>query len=413
MNKISTDVLVVGAGSAGIAAAAAASRMGKDVVVIDPSLRVGGNATSAEVGTVCGIFHNNFGDSEYAVGGFAKIFCRELADLSGTEPVSKKEGIHFLPYHIEAFEKLANNYVNSDHIQLLLGYALKEVEQRDGSIQSCLIHGEKEVLIMPKAVVDCSGNSIVAKLANHPLISESTYQSAAQVFRMKGIAEDREDRLSLNILKAMRQSEDRFGFDEELKIYIVPGSLKNGSASFKIALPFRVNNASENDLKIQQTSRELAVKIAALFIKNIGSFSQASLDHVADKTGFRVAARTRGKSVLTGDQVRSCDKSFEGIAVGTWPMEVWSEDGKVSMSFLPEYGYYEIPASCLIASELENLFMGGRIISADSDAIASARVMGTCLQTGYAAGYLASAVINKIPLEHAVSAIRASELPYL
>ena len=413
MKKISTDVLVVGAGAAGIAAAVSASRMGKAVVLVDPSLRLGGNATAAEVGTVCGLFHNTFTDTEYAVAGFAKAFCKDLATLSGTVPVSTKEGIHFLPYHIDAFEVLAKKYLSNDNMLLLQGSALKEANVEEGSISSCRLTGNNESVVIPRSVVDCSGNSIVARLSGQRVISEATYQSAAQIFRMKGIKEEREDRLSLNIIKAMKQAGTETGLDKELKIYLVPGSLKEGSASFKIALPFSVTNASENDMEFQLRSRELAFRIADIFKSRIYSFSEASLDHVAEKTGFRVAARTMGRNVLTGDHVRNCKNSAEGIAVGTWPMEIWKEDGSVSMSYLPEYGYYEIPAGCLIAEALENLFVGGRIISADSEAIASARVMGTCLQTGFAAGYLAAAAIDKIPLDQAVRAIRASELPYL
>jgi hypothetical protein len=60
------------------------------------------------------------------------------------------------------------------------------------------------------------------------------------------------------------------------------------------------------------------------------------------------------------------------------------------MTFLPENDFYSIPAGCLESGEKENLFFAGKIISAGEKAIASARVIGTCLGTGYAAGVLAS-----------------------
>ena len=43
---------------------------------------------------------------------------------------------------------------------------------------------------------------------------------------------------------------------------------------------------------------------------------------------------------------------------------------------------------------MKNLFMAGKTISADVDAIASARVMGCCLATGAAAGNLAAAFVT-------------------
>jgi len=58
--------------------------------------------------------------------------------------------------------------------------------------------------------------------------------------------------------------------------------------------------------------------------------------------------------------------------------------------------YYEIPQECLISNQIDNLFFAGRNISADDSAIASARVIGTCLQTGWSVGELRSYVCDII-----------------
>jgi len=52
--------------------------------------------------------------------------------------------------------------------------------------------------------------------------------------------------------------------------------------------------------------------------------------------------------------------------------------------------FYLIPANCLISNTYDNLFFAGKNISATDSAIASARVIGTCIQTGYASGKLAN-----------------------
>jgi len=51
-----TDVVVLGGGAAGIAAAVAAARKGLSVVLIERNSFLGGKATAAEVGTVCGLY---------------------------------------------------------------------------------------------------------------------------------------------------------------------------------------------------------------------------------------------------------------------------------------------------------------------------------------------------------------------
>jgi predicted flavoprotein YhiN len=62
----------------------------------------------------------------------------------------------------------------------------------------------------------------------------------------------------------------------------------------------------------------------------------------------------------------------------------------VRLRYVIDGDNYEIPARSLQAAHIENLFMAGKTISADADAIGSARVMGCCLATGAAAGRMAA-----------------------
>jgi hypothetical protein len=65
--------------------------------------------------------------------------------------------------------------------------------------------------------------------------------------------------------------------------------------------------------------------------------------------------------------------------------------GQVKMQYFEPDNGYSIPADCTISESLDNLFFAGKNISATPRAVASARVIGTGLQTGYAAGKIACA----------------------
>ena len=56
---------------------------------------------------------------------------------------------------------------------------------------------------------------------------------------------------------------------------------------------------------------------------------------------------------------------------------------------------YTIPYRCLYSANIENLFLGGRIISCSHVAFSSTRVMGTCAVAGQAAGTAAAIAIQK------------------
>ena len=73
------DVVVVGGGSAGVAAALGAARAGCSTLLLERSLKLGGNVTHALVHSICGLFKiSDGGKPRLANGGFALEFARQL-----------------------------------------------------------------------------------------------------------------------------------------------------------------------------------------------------------------------------------------------------------------------------------------------------------------------------------------------
>ena len=92
------------------------------------------------------------------------------------------------------------------------------------------------------------------------------------------------------------------------------------------------------------------------------------------------------------------------------PIEEWGQQLRVTMRYFNVDDFYQVPAGCLQSNHIENLFFAGRNISASDGAIASARVMGICLQTGYAAGSLAAASALNLPKSEAIKDIQNDQL---
>jgi hypothetical protein len=124
---------------------------------------------------------------------------------------------------------------------------------------------------------------------------------------------------------------------------------------------------------------------------NIRGFENCSTPLKNFPVARRAGRMIVGEYVLTGADVLAGRKFPDAVAKCAWPVEQWSADGKTRLRYLPPGAHYEIPARSLRAAKIKNLFMAGKTISADVDAIASARVMGCCLATGEAAARLAAA----------------------
>ena len=109
---------------------------------------------------------------------------------------------------------------------------------------------------------------------------------------------------------------------------------------------------------------------------------------------------------MEDQDVLGARKTPAGIARGCWPMERWGQHPRPELAFLNERDYYEIPLDCLRSADLDNVLAAGRCFSAAAGAMSSARVIGTALATGWAAGTAAAFQFQGRPVEEAVGLIR-------
>ncbi len=408
-----TDVVVLGGGSAGVAAAVAAARKGLGVILIERNAYLGGKATAAEVGTVCGLYHFSKNEkAAFIVKGFAKEFAEKLQERSGTSPLFSPEGVHYLPYEIEAFKQLCLELVQENNIAVYFNSVLEHITLEEHTLRSVhIIAAGKPITINLQALVDCSGDSVISHAADLPLIKSEHYQAAAQVFTMQGVTEENESKLGLIMMKALRSAiDDNILGDFYDRVYIVQGSLKNNSVNLKIGIPLAVTYAPGNLQELRTVALDIVENLSQFLIDHVDAFKNASLAHIAPEVGIRVGQRSTGIYILTEEDVLSCKKMDDAIANASWPIEIWEQNRRVKMRYFNLDDYYQIPAGCLQSNSIDNLFFAGRNISATDGAIASARVMGICLQTGYAAGCMASATASDLSLNDTIRDIQNGQL---
>ena len=408
-----TDIVILGGGAAGIAAAVAAVRKGLKVALIERNSFLGGKATAAEVGTICGLYKFSKKEkAEYIVNGFAKEFAEKLQAASQTHPLHGPEGLHYLPYDVEAFKRISMGLLNENNVDVYFNAVLENVRVEEEKIRAVsVIAGGNPITINLKAIIDCSGDSIISQAANLPLIKSDRYQAAAQVFTLEGVSEANEAKLGLIMMKALRSAiDDGLLADFYDRVYIVQGSLKNNTVTLKIGVPLAVTYAPGNLQELRTVAHSFVENLSRFLIDNVPAFKNAHIQHIAPEVGVRIGQRSTGKYTLQEEDVLSCKKYDDAVANGAWPIEVWEQDRRVKMRYFNFEDHYQVPAGCLQSASIENLFMAGRNISATDEAIASARVMGICLQTGFAAGCMAAASALKQSLKDSIKHIQNDQL---
>lgn len=413
MNTLHCDVLVGGGGAAGVAAAVAAGRAGARVVLLERYGFLGGLATAGLVGTVCGLYLRDAGRSQPALvaAGFLKEFSEKLARASHSAPMRLEHGLWVLPFLPQAFERVADAAVSgSRNITLLLHATVADVSVEDSRISQvrALVWNER-LTVQSRCVVDCTGEATAAALAGGAVTDGCAGQAPALVFVMENVGPDFAQPGRLDLLRGLRQAVDqgRLPAGGE-RLTLVPGAGGNGRVAFKLNLvPAEPGRPGWQQVSAgERAARALVDEVQRFLVGNVAAFRHAQFSHAAPQLGVRSGRSIRGVATLTDEAVIECRKANDGIARGCWPMERWGAGPQAVMTFFAERDFFEIPIGCLRPMGLNNVLAAGRCLSATPGALASTRVIGTCLATGWAAGVAAAwQADGKSPAE-AVHAIR-------
>jgi hypothetical protein len=392
---INTHILIIGAGISGIAAAISASRNGKKVVLIDNHTYLGGAATASEVGTFCGLYKNGKDtEPQFLVDGFAKEFAQKVMEYCSLTPRSNKFGLHYLPYQTEILKSLLEDYIIENKVEFIRASELTALEEKSGLLKQAVVNKSGEQIVISfDSIVDC-GKAIVAELTNHPFVESHYFQAASINFFVNDSSINDNEISNFKLIRELKTLIAEYNLPDYLKnLFIIPGSHSTNKIGFKFTIPWEISHEKGAIEKLTFKAKQLVTDFFELLKKHSPLFTKATIDHLADDLGWRTGKRPLGKYVLTEEDVISAKKWGNSVARTSWPIEDWLPDRSVDVRYVRENDYYEIPVECLMSSRYENLFFAGRIISATDRAIASARVMGVCLQTGAAAGKLASHVI--------------------
>jgi len=142
------------------------------------------------------------------------------------------------------------------------------------------------------------------------------------------------------------------------------------------------------------------------YIKNSGKYPEAAnftLEWVGVIPGKRESRRFKGHYMLTQQDVVEQRGHYDSVAFGGWSIDLHPADGvysaKNGCNQWHSKGVYPIPYRCYVSHDIENLFIGGRSMSASHVAFGSSRVMGTSAHGGQAIGMAAAFCVknNKKP----------------
>jgi hypothetical protein len=391
------DLVVVGGGSAGTAAAITAARAGLRTVLVEESPFLGGMSTGGCVGTFCGFYYRErSGDLARLVGGFPAEVGERLASRGlayGPVPFKTTAAVPYVPWGLKTlYDAMARA---ETRLQVYLHARFLRAVLRDGTIEAATIATRSGHLALRAPYwIDASGDAALAAAAGAPTEKGDTLQYPSMMFYMQHV----------DLTAALPHL---FELNDLLERHFEAGGLPRRSGNLiptgrpgevlvamsRVAIGGRaVDGADAAELTLgEMLGREQAERCAAFLREHMPGFADAFLSDAAPRLGIRETRRVRGLYRLTGDDVLAGRKFDDGICRAAWPIELHVADGRTEWHFLDDGLWYTVPLRCLLPETVRNLLVAGRCVSATREGFASVRVIGPCMSEGQASALAVAA----------------------
>lgn len=393
------DVVVVGAGSAGVAAAVSAARTGASTVLLERHGFLGGTST-AVLDTFYG-FYLPGEDPRKVVGGVGDEVVERLEELG---PVVRRPnsfgagtGITYHPEHLKVvWEAMASEA----GVRTLLYATLQDAWRADRTVREILVATKAGLRRIRGAVfVDASGDADLCHFAGlgYELAGEvEPAQTLTTTFRMCNVDLERRREISkADLVQLMREAAARGDYDlprREGSDHITPidgvtATIMTRLDSFS-RVDGRVVNATDPDfLTAAEThGRRQALEYVRFLRGRVPGYENASLAGFSAQIGVRETRRVHGDYRLTREDVLTGRQFDDQIGLCGAPIEDHHAGTDTLWSYPPPGAAVGIPFRTIVARDADNVLVAGRCFSATHDAHAAVRSMAQCMAMGQAAG---------------------------
>jgi hypothetical protein len=393
------DVVVLGGGPAGIAAAASAAAHGRKTLLVERYGFLGGMGTAAGVTNFCGLHTNVHGDIRQVVHGVADDLLARIDRLGGLNAPHVVFGkIAAQAYDTAAYKCAADDLLLSSGVEILfhaLGAGV--LMERDDTVRALIVETKSgRAAVLGRIFIDCSGDGDLAAWAGAPFEHGDGAGSMlypTMMFRLNGVDPIAAGDAWKTIPELMDEAERRgekfprkgaivrpMKHPTEWRINVTQMKKPDGSA---------LDGTDAGELSAGEIEgRRQALDFFAFLKRTAPGFGNAYIVDLPPQIGIRETRRVSGAYQLSGEDVLSCASFPDTIGVNGWPIEkhvagdvqwLWPE--------IPQSrGFNHLPYRMLLPQDVRNLLVAGRCAAMTHEGQSAARVSGACFVMGQAAG---------------------------
>jgi hypothetical protein len=392
--KYRPDVCVIGAGPSGVSAAVAAARQKLSVLLVEKYGFSGGATVAGLSGTICGLFSSSQ-NPEQIVFGFADEFYRSLKRKNGVTSPVRFGNTMLVPHDSLQWKETADDFLLENNCIILYhSQFIKAFTNHENQITSLLLHGPGgQFAVMPKFVIDASGDAaVIDSLGGKTYFGNNgIVQTPTMIFKMANV--DMPAFLRMDPSELVREIEKANLSGNYVlprsHVYAFPLPNTGDVLCNMTKITFQdggiPSGIKPEDMSYAETAgRKQAREYARFLIDKMAAFKKAYMVDTGVQVGIRQTRSIVGKEKLLNEDVVNARKNPNRMSFSAWPIELHSANGVAIVNLTDDY--YDIPFETLIPHRATNFLVAGRCLSAEHEALASARVTAQCFGMGYAAG---------------------------
>lgn len=394
------DVLVLGGGPAGIAAATQAARQGQRTLLVERYGFLGGMGTAAGVTNFCGLHASVHGEIRQVVHGLADELLDRLRALGGLrDPHPLFGGRSAAQAYDNAALKVAADELVTGSGARLLFHALAVGVVMDGPsrIDALLVESKSgRGAVRARSFIDCSGDGDLAAFAGVPFEKGEDGHGMmypSMMFRVHGVDPVRAGDAWNHFGPLMEKAEQR-GYRFSRKSPVIRPQTNPAEWRANVTQLSNADGGPVDGTDVWQLSaaeidgRAQAVNFVRFLREFAPGFEKAYLLEIAPQVGIRETRRIVGAYQLTEADVLASVSFEDTIGVNGWMVEEHVA-GNVSFRFPTVSGgrgFNHLPYRMLLPQGVDNLLVAGRCASMTHGGQSAARVSGGCFVMGQAAG---------------------------
>jgi FAD dependent oxidoreductase len=408
-----TDVLVVGSGPAGLAAALGSSRAGVDVTLVERFGCFGGNLTVVGVEGLAWYRHEQTVEAD----GIGREFEERAKEMGAAVPERQS-----LSYEIdsEGFKLVADRLVEEAAVHPMLHRLFVAPVMDAGAITGVIVESKAgREAILARRVIDATGDADVAQRAGAPTIKTplEQMQAASVIFHLAGVDSDafldgvRADPQTYGDWSAGEWEIETSGKEDELfspflrkpfaqaiRDGVIPAQLTTiagtwgavhdtGELTYMNLIHLAGCDGTDPDslTRFEIEGRRQAMLAIEALRRYTPGCAGVRLRNLGMTIGIRDTRKIDAAYNMTEADVRGQARFHDSI--GIYPEFI---DG-YGVLILPTTGrYMHIPYRAMLPKRVENLLVTGRAVGGDRIAHAATRNMACCAVAGQGAGIAAA-----------------------